>query len=106
MDQLVFPGYNPGVFTLGEKRWLPDWENIRQHVSSHSEHELIERATRNPTLRQAAIGAVGELLELRQANGAHVIEDLTFEELWGAYLQDCYALHGKPRSISQGQTQC
>ena len=30
LDQLVLPGYNPGVFTLDEKRWLPDWDNIRQ----------------------------------------------------------------------------
>ena len=83
LDQLVLPGYNPGVFTLDEKRWLPDWENIRKHVTSHSEHELIARATRNPALCQTAIGAVTELLELRKANGTHVIEDLTFEELWG-----------------------
>ena len=96
LDQLVLPGYNPGVFTLGEKRWLPDWENIRQHVSSHSEHELIERATRNPTLRQAAIDAVGELLELRKANGAHIIEDLTFEELWGNIFKIVTLCTGNP----------
>ena len=96
LDQLVLPGYNPGVFTLGEKRWLPDWENIRQHVSSHSEHELIERATRNPTLRQAAIDAVEELLDLRKANGAHVIEDLTFEELWGSIFKIVTLCTGNP----------
>ena len=96
LNQLVLPGYNPGVFTLGEKRWLPDWENIRQHVGSHSEHELIERATRNPTLRQAAIDAVGELLDLRKANGAHVIEDLTFEELWGNIFKIVTLCTGNP----------
>ena len=96
LDQLVLPGYNPGVFTLDEKRWLPDWDNIRQHVRSHSEHELIERATRNPTLRQAAIDAVGELLELRKANGAHVIEDLTFEELWGSIFKMVTLCTGNP----------
>ena len=96
LDQLVLPGYNPGVFTLGEKRWLPDWENIRQHVRSHSEHELIERATRDPTLRQTAINAVGELLELRQANGAHVIDDLTPEELWGSIFKAVMLCTGNP----------
>ena len=96
LDQLVLPGYNPGVFTLDEKRWLPDWENIRKHVRSHSEHELIARATRNPTLRQTAIDAVTELLELRKANGAHVIEDLTFEELWGSVFKIVALCTGNP----------
>ena len=96
LDRLVLPGYNPGVFTLDEKRWLPDWENIRQHVNSHSERELIERATRNPALRQAAIDAVGELLELRKADGAHVIEDLTFEELWGSVFKIVTLCTGNP----------
>ena len=96
LNQMVLPGYNPGVFTLDEKRWLPDWENIRRHVRSHSEHELIERATRNPALRQAAINAVGELLELRKANGAHVIEDLTFEELWGSIFMMVTLCTGNP----------
>ena len=96
LDQLVLPGYNPGLFTLGEKRGLPDWENIHRHVSSHSERELIERATRNPTLRQAAINAVGELLELRKANGTHVIEDLTFEELWGSIFKIVTLCTGNP----------
>ena len=96
LDQLVLPDYSPGVFTLDEKRWLPDWENIHQHVRSHSERELIERATRNPTLRQAAIDAVGALLELRKANGAHIIEDLTFEELWGSVFKIVTLCTGNP----------
>ena len=96
LDQLVLPGYNPGVFTLDEKRWLPDWENIRKHVRSHSEHELIARATRSPTLRESAIDAVTELLELRKANGAHVIEDLTFEELWGSIFKIVALCTGNP----------
>ena len=96
LDRLVLPGYNPGLFTLGEKRELPDWENIRQHVRSHSEHELIERATRNPTLRQAAINAVEELLELRKVNGAHVIEDLPFEDLWGSIFNIVTLCTGNP----------
>ncbi len=96
LDQLVSPGYRPGIFTFGEKRGLPDWENLRLHVSSHSEHELIERATCNPTLRQATINAVGELLELRQANGAHVIDDLTPEELWGSIFKTVTLCSGNP----------
>ena len=101
LDQLVLPSYNPGVFTLDEKRWLPDWENIRKHVRSHSERELIERATRNPTLRQAAIDAVTELLELRKANGAYVIEDLTFEELWGNVFKIVILCTGNPDPYRQ-----
>ncbi len=96
LDQLVIPGYSPGVFTLGEKRWLPDWESIRQHVSSHSKHELIERATGNPTLHQTAVNAITELLELRQANSAHVIEDLTPEELWGSIFKVVTLCTGNP----------
>lgn len=96
LDQLVLTGYKPGVFTFGDKRGLPDWDNLRRHVSSHSERELIERATRNPMLRQAAINAVGELLELRQADGAHVIDDLTPEELWGSIFQMVTLCTGNP----------
>ena len=96
LDQLVTLDYKPGVFTFGGKHGLPDWENLRRHVSSHSEHELIERATRNPTLRQAAINAVGELLELRGANGVHVIDDLTPEELWGSVFQIVTLSTGNP----------
>ena len=95
-DQLLFPDYKAGVFTFGEKRGLPDWENLRQHVTSHSEHELIERATRNPILRATAINAVGELLELRQAEGAHVIDELTPEELWGSIFQIVTLCTGNP----------
>ena len=96
LNQLVLPGYKPGVFTFGEKRRLPDWENLRRHVSSHSERELIARATRDPILRQAAINAVRELLELRQANDAHVIDDLTPEELWGSIFQIVILCTGNP----------
>ena len=96
LDLLVLPDYKPGVFTFGEKRGLPDWENLRSHVSSHSEHELIERATRNPTLRQAAINAVAELLESCRNNGAHVIDDLTPEELWGSIFKIVELSTGNP----------
>ena len=94
--KLALPGYNPGVFTFGEKRGMPDWENLCRHVNSHSERELIPRATRNPTLRQAAINAVEELLELRKANDAHVIEDLTPEELWGSIFEIVTLCTGNP----------
>ena len=96
LNQLALPGYKPGVFTFGEKRGLPDWENLRRHVSSHSERELIARATRDPILRQAAVNAVRELLELRQANDAHVIDDLTPEELWGSIFQMAILCTGNP----------
>ncbi len=96
LNQLVSPSYKPGVFTFGEKRELPDWENLRQHVMSHSEGELIERATRNPTLRQSAIQAVRELLELRKADAAHIIDGLTPEELWGSIFEVVTLATGNP----------
>ena len=96
LDQMVLPGYKPGVFTFGDKQGLSDWENLRRHVSSHSERELIQRATRNPTLHQTAVNAVTELLELRHANGAHVIDNLTPEELWGSIFKIVTLCTGNP----------
>ncbi len=96
LDRLALPDYKAGVFTFGEKRGLPDWENLRQHVSSHSERELIERATHNPTLRQAAINAIRELLELRRSDDIHAIDDLTPEELWGSIFQIVRLCTGNP----------
>ena len=96
LNQLVSPSYKPGVFTFGEKRGLPDWENLRQHVSSHSERELIQRATRNPTLRLSAIQAVRELLEMRKADATHVIDELTPEELWGSIFETVTLATGNP----------
>ena len=96
LNQLVLPGYKPGVFTLGEKQGMPDWENLRAHIRSHSEGELIERATRNPTLRQLAIHAVAELLELRKADGTYVTDDLTPEELWGSIFEIVTPCTGNP----------
>ena len=96
LDQLILPGYKPGVFTFEDKRGLSDWENLRRHVSSHSERELIERATRDATLRQAAINAVEQLLELRKADGTHIINDLTPEELWGSIFKAVTLCTGNP----------
>ena len=96
LNQLACPDYKAGVFTFGEKRGAPDWDNLRRHVSSHSKQELIERATRNPIARQAAINAVTEMLELRRANGAHVIDSLTAEELWGSIFQIVTLCTGNP----------
>ena len=96
LDQLVYPDYKAGVFTFGEKHGLPDWENLRRHVTSHSERELIERATRNPILRQAVVNAVEELLELRTADGTHVVDALTPEELWGSIFEIVTHCTGNP----------
>jgi len=82
VEQLLSRDYRPGVFTFGEKRELPDWEKLRQHVRAHSENEFIPRATRNASLRQIALDAVDAFLEMRKADGSYVIEELTPEELW------------------------
>ena len=62
----------------------------------HSERELIQRATRNPTLRQSAVQAVRELLELRKADAAHIIDELTPEELWGSIFEAVTLATGNP----------
>ena len=86
-DQIVPSGYSPGVFTFGEKRELPDWENLREHVQSHSAAELIPRATSDPALQQTTCDAVETLLDMQRANGDYLIESLTPEELWGSIFE-------------------
>ena len=86
-DQIVPPEYIPGVFTFGEKKELPDWENLREHVQSHSAAELIPRATSDSDLQQVVCDAVQTLLDLRRANSDYLIEALTPEELWGSIFE-------------------
>ena len=86
-DQIVPPEYSPGVFTFGEKKELPDWENLREHVQSHSAAELIPRATSDSGLQQVVCDAVQTLLDLRRANSDYLIETLTPEELWGSIFE-------------------
>ena len=86
-DQIVPSDYMPGVFTFGEKRELPDWENLRRHVQSHSAAELIPRATRDAQLQQTTCDAVKTLLDLQRANSDYLIESLTPEELWGSIFE-------------------
>ena len=86
-DQIVPPEYIPGVFTFGEKKELPDWENLREHVQSHSAAELIPRATSDADLQQVVCDAVRTLLDLRRANSDYLIETLTPEELWGSIFE-------------------
>ena len=62
-DRIVPPEYIPGVFTFGDKKEFPDWENLRQHVRSHSAAELIPRATSDSDLQQIVCDAVQTLLE-------------------------------------------
>ena len=95
-DQIVTAEYIPGVFTFGEKKALPDWENLRRHVQSHSATELIPRATRNLQLQQAACDAVKTLLDLRRVNGDYLIESLTPEELWGSIFEMVTLHTGNP----------
>ena len=86
-DQIVPTGYRPGVFTFGEKKNLPDWENLRQHVLSHSTSELIPRATGMPHLQETVSEAVKTLLDMRRANGDYLIASLTSEEIWGSIFE-------------------
>lgn len=100
-EQIVTPEYIPGVFTFGEKKELPDWENLRRHVQSHSAAELIPRAMQNPQLQQTACNAVETLLDLRRANGDYLIESLTPEELWGSVFEMVTLHTGNPNPYHQ-----
>ncbi len=93
---IVPEDYIPGLFTLGEKRELPDWQNLRQHVQTHSIAELIPRATRTPQLQQLTGEAVKALLALRRANNSYLIESLTPEELWGSIFEIVALYTGNP----------
>lgn len=95
-EQIVTAEYIPGVFTFGEKKALPDWENLRRHVQSHSAMELIPRATRNPQLQHVTCDAVKALLDLQRANGDYLIESLTPEELWGSIFEMVTLHTGNP----------
>jgi len=96
LNQLALPGYKPGVFRFGEMRDQPDWENLRQHVQCHSEHQLIARATNNPTLRKITVDAVKDLLDMRKSDGTHVTDDLTAEEIWGSTFEIVTLCTGNP----------
>ena len=129
-NQIVPSDYSPGVFTFGEKRALPDWDNLREHVRSHSITELIPRATRNLQLRQLVGEAVRTLLDMRQCherlnspalqgynaikagtmappvrddrdNDSYLIEALTPEELWGVIFEMVTLHTGNPNPYHQ-----
>ena len=95
-DQIVPPGYIPGLFAFGEKKELPDWENLRQHVLSHSATELVPRAAHTPELQQVMREAVQTLLDMRRANGDYLIESLTSEEIWGSIFEMVTLHSGNP----------
>ncbi len=85
--QIVPLDYRPGVYTFGEKKGLPDWENLRNHIDSHSIAELIPRSTRNQQIQETIHNAVLTLLDMRCGNGDYVIESLTAEEVWGTIFE-------------------
>ena len=95
-NQIIPSDYRPGVFTFGEKKGLPDWENLREHVRSHSATELIPRATRNMQAQQVIGDAVNTLLDMQRANGEYLIESLTPEELWGTIFEMVKLHTGNP----------
>ena len=94
--QIVPSDYSPGVYTFGDKKGLPDWDNLREHVSSHSASELIPRATRNEKLQADVSTAVNTLLDMRRSNGDFLIESLTPEELWGSIFEMVKIQTGNP----------
>lgn len=100
-NQIVPADYRPGIYTFGEKKDLPDWDNLREHVRSHSATELIPRATRNTQLQQVVCNAVDMLLDMRRANGDYLIEALTPEELWGTIFEMVKLHTGNPNPYYQ-----
>lgn len=95
-NEIIPSNYRPGVFTLGGKRNLPDWEALRQHVQSHSETELIPRATQHQQLQQVTGEAVKTLLDMQRDDGSYLIEALTPEELWGSIFEMVTLHTGNP----------
>lgn len=95
-NQIIPEDYRPGVYTFKEKKDLPDWNNLRNHVSSHSATELIPRASQNTHLQQDISSAVNTLLDMRRANGDYLIEPLTAEELWGSIFEMVEIFSGNP----------
>lgn len=95
-NQIIPVNYRPGVYTFGEKKDLPDWNNLRNHVSSHSASELIPRATQDPQLQQDLSNAVNTLLDMLRVNGDYLIEPLTAEELWGTIFELVQLYTGNP----------
>ena len=95
-NQIIPDDYRPGVYTFGEKKELPDWNNLRNHVSSHSATELGPRATHHPQLQQDISDAVNTLLDMQRGNGTYVIEPLTAEELWGTIFEMVELFSGNP----------
>ena len=95
-NQIISEDYRPGVYTFGEKKDLPDWNNLRNHVRTHSATELIPRATHRPQLQRDISSAVNTLLDMQRANGAYLIEPLTAEELWGTIFEMVQLYSGNP----------
>ena len=95
-NEIIPEDYRAGVYTFGEKKELPDWNNLRNHVSSHSASELIPRATQNPILIQEISNAVNTLLDMQRVNGDYLIEPLTAEELWGTIFEMVQLYSGNP----------
>ena len=95
-NQIIPEDYRPGVYTFGEKKELPDWNHLRNHVSTHSASELIPRATQNPQLIQEISNAVNTLLDIQRVNGDYLIEPLTAEELWGTIFEMVHLYSGNP----------
>ncbi len=95
-NKIIPEDYRPGVYTFGEKKDLPDWNNLRNHVSSHSASELIPRATKDPQLQQDVSIAVNTLLDMLRVNGDYLIEPLTAEELWGTIFEMVQLYTGNP----------
>ena len=86
-DLLVDSNYKPGIFAFGEKKHLPDWKKLRDHIRSHSENELIARSIQDLGLRQIAVQTVVDLLNLEQSNSTYITDQFTAEEVWGAIFE-------------------
>ena len=93
-NQIIPEDYRPGVYTFGEMKALPDWNNLRNHVSTHSASELIPRATLHAHIQQDISSAVNSLLDMKRANGEYLIEPLTAEELWGTIFEMVHLYSG------------
>lgn len=93
--RLVPESYVPGAYTFADRKHEPDWEKLRAHVRRMSVEELAPRLSQSEETRRVFIRCVHRLLDA-QFEGAHLIDPLTPEELWGVLYELAELCSGNP----------
>ena len=101
--RLVPESYAPGAYTFADRKHEPDWEKLRAHVRRMSVEELAPRLSRSEETRRMFIRCVHRLLDA-QFEGAHLIDPLTPEELWGVLYELAELCSGNPDPYAPEKT--